>query len=200
MEFHEKLKALRRAQQLTQEELAARLFVTRTAVSKWEQGRGYPNLSSLKTMADVFGITLDELLSADELVTVAEAQREQTVSSVRDRVFGLLDVATLLLLFLPLLADRVAPSVSAVSLIAFGGRPYVKLLFCILVSVTALCGVITLALQGCRVPLWIKSKTWLSLSCGAALVLLFTVALQPYAAVFSLTLLSVKGLLLIKRP
>ena len=38
MEFHEKLQALRRRRGLTQEELAERLFVSRTAVSKWESG------------------------------------------------------------------------------------------------------------------------------------------------------------------
>ena len=40
MEFHEKLQALRRQRGLTQEELAAELFVSRTAISKWESGRG----------------------------------------------------------------------------------------------------------------------------------------------------------------
>lgn len=200
MEFHEKLKALRHKQGLTQEELAARLFVTRTAVSKWEQGRGCPNLSSLQAMAEVFDVTLDELLSADEIVTFAEAQRAQTVSSVRDRVFGLLDIAVLLLLFLPLFADRGVDAVQTASLIAFDGRVYVKLLFFVLVSATALCGVVTLALQGCDAFLWRKSKTWLSLVCGAVLALAFAVALQPYATVFSFVLLSVKALLLIKRP
>ena len=101
---------------------------------------------------------------------------------------------------LPLFADRGADAVQTASLIAFGGRVYVKLLFFVLVSATALCGVITLALQGCDAFLWRKSKTWLSLVCGAVLALAFTVALQPYATVFSFVLLSVKALLLIKRP
>lgn len=41
MEFHEKLQKLRSDEGLTQEELAEKLFVSRTAVSKWESGRGY---------------------------------------------------------------------------------------------------------------------------------------------------------------
>ena len=48
MEFCEKLQLLRKQNGLTQEQLAGRLFVSRTAVSKWESGRGYPNLESLK--------------------------------------------------------------------------------------------------------------------------------------------------------
>ena len=48
MEFREKLQELRKQRGLTQEELAEKLFVSRTAISKWESGRGYPNIDSLK--------------------------------------------------------------------------------------------------------------------------------------------------------
>lgn len=48
MEFNEKLSQLRKAKGLTQEELAEALYVSRTAVSKWESGRGYPSIDSLK--------------------------------------------------------------------------------------------------------------------------------------------------------
>ena len=77
MEFPEKLQELRKQKGLTQEELAARLYVSRTAVSKWESGRGYPNIESLKAIARVFSVTVDELLSADELLTVAEADTKE---------------------------------------------------------------------------------------------------------------------------
>ena len=47
MEFHEKLQELRKAKGLTQEELAKELYVSRTAISKWESGKEYPNIDSL---------------------------------------------------------------------------------------------------------------------------------------------------------
>ena len=54
MEFNEKLQELRKSRGLTQEELAKELFVSRTAVSKWESGRGYPNIDSLKEISRFF--------------------------------------------------------------------------------------------------------------------------------------------------
>ena len=58
MEFNEKLQELRKSRSLTQEELAEALFVSRTAVSKWESGRGYPSIDSLKEISRFFPLRL----------------------------------------------------------------------------------------------------------------------------------------------
>lgn len=65
MEFYEKLQELRRSKNLTQEELAEALYVSRTAISKWESGRGYPSIDSLKAISKFFSVSIDELLSAE---------------------------------------------------------------------------------------------------------------------------------------
>lgn len=57
------IKALREKHNLTQAELAARLFVSDKAVSKWENGKGYPDVSLLEPLAEVFGVSLAELIS-----------------------------------------------------------------------------------------------------------------------------------------
>ena len=56
MEFHEKLQELKKSRGLTQEELADALFVSRTAISKWESGRGYPSIDSLKEISRYFSV------------------------------------------------------------------------------------------------------------------------------------------------
>ena len=71
MDFGEKLKALRTERGLTQEQLAARLYVSRTAVSKWETGGGSPNLDSLQAVARLFDVSVDDLLSTDDLIVLA---------------------------------------------------------------------------------------------------------------------------------
>ena len=80
MEFHEKLQQLRKQNNLTQEQLAEQLFVSRTAVSKWESGRGYPNLESLKCISKLFSISIDELLSNDELIELAETENRSNIN------------------------------------------------------------------------------------------------------------------------
>ena len=71
MEFNEKLQLLRSQRGLTQEELAEKIFVSRTAVSKWESGRGYPSIDSLKELARFFEVTVDVLISEKELSEMA---------------------------------------------------------------------------------------------------------------------------------
>lgn len=80
MEFGEKLQLLRKERGLTQEELAEQLFVSRAAVSKWESGRGYPGIDSLKAIAKYFSVSLDSLLSCDTVLAIAEEDGRQAQS------------------------------------------------------------------------------------------------------------------------
>lgn len=65
MTFGEKIKKLRNDNNLTQEQFAEMLFVTRTAVSKWETNKGLPGIDTLKLISSTFNLSLDELISDD---------------------------------------------------------------------------------------------------------------------------------------
>ena len=67
MKFSDKLKLLRAENNLTQDELADKIYVTRTAISKWETDNGYPSIESLKQIATLFNTTIDELVSEEDL-------------------------------------------------------------------------------------------------------------------------------------
>ena len=71
MNFGEKIQKLRNQNKWTQEELAEKLYVSRTAVSKWESGKGYPNIDSLKEIAKIFNIT--EKIDDNDVFTVYRA-------------------------------------------------------------------------------------------------------------------------------
>ena len=65
MSFAENLKQLRKAKQLSQEELAEILDVSRQAVSKWEQGMGYPEVEKLLLLSSKLNISLDYLMATE---------------------------------------------------------------------------------------------------------------------------------------
>ena len=200
MEFNEKLQELRKQKGLTQEELAASLYVSRTAISKWESGRGYPNIESLKAIAKFFSVTVDELLSTDEVLTIAEEDSRRKEKHFRDLMYGLLDICIALLLFLPFFAEDADGIIQSVSLIALDGvQTYLKTAYLTAVIGTTVMGILTLTLQNCQAAVWAKSKTTASLALGAILVLLLMISSQPYAAVFAFVLLTIKALMLIKR-
>ena len=78
MKFSEKLKKLRVENNLTQDDLADKIFVTRTAVSKWETDNGYPSIESLKFLAKLFGTTVDELISDEDIQRKANLEERNS--------------------------------------------------------------------------------------------------------------------------
>lgn len=62
----EKLKELRKKNDITQEQLANHLGISQQSICKWERGEGYPDITLLPAIALYFGITLDELMGIDE--------------------------------------------------------------------------------------------------------------------------------------
>ena len=198
MEFNEKLLELRKQKGLTQEELANALYVSRTAISKWESGRGYPSIDSLKTISDFFGITLDELLSADKVLTLAKEDSKQKENVFINTVFALLDIIVLLLLFLPLFGQEEGGNVIAVSLLDFKKiAPILKIAYYIAVTAIPLFGTITLVLQSFTAIPPIKNMVSIILPLSA--LILFIISSQPYAAVLLLSFSVIKALLLIKQ-
>ena len=68
----EKLKKLRKARGLSQEQLADRLNVSRQAISKWELGESTPDTDNLVALSDYYGVSLDYLLRDQEVPEVSE--------------------------------------------------------------------------------------------------------------------------------
>ena len=199
MEFNEKLQELRKHKGLTQEELAQKLFVSRTAISKWESGRGYPNIDSLKALAKFFSITVDELLSSDELLNIAEKESAQKEKYFRDLAFGLIDCGTIMFLFLPFFGQKTEAGISAVSMLKLTDiAPYLKVLYFVVIAAIVVTGILSIALQNCEQRFWVKYKNRMSLLLNAVGVLLFIVSMQPYAAAMLFVFLVIKALMLIK--
>ena len=199
MEFNEKLQELRKNKGLTQEELAEALYVSRTAISKWESGRGYPSIDSLKEIAKYFSVTIDELLSSDEVLSIAEEDNKQKETHFRSLVFGLLDISVLMFFFLPFFGQKANGVIQEVSLLSLNEiTTYLKTAYYAIVISIAIYGILILAFQNCQKVFWANNREKISLILNVAAVLLFIISSQPYAGAFLFIFLAIKALMLIK--
>ena len=200
MEFNKKLQELRKQKGFTQEELGNLLYVSRTTVSKWESGRGYPNLDSLKEISKIFGVSIDQLLDGNELLTIAEHDKKQNKNKVLDLVFGLIDISVAILFFLPFFAEKYGKVILEVSLLNLKNTSlYLTLTYLVLVSAIVLFGGVTVCLQNCENVFWTRLKRKISLILNVVLVIVFIISSQPYAAVLLFVYLTIKLFVLIKR-
>lgn len=200
MEFNEKLQTLRKQKGLTQEELASSLYVSRTAVSKWESGRGYPGIDSLKEIAKFFSVTIDELLSCDEILIIAEEDNKKKEKQFYGLVFGLLDISVAMLLFLPFFGQNEQGLIKEVSLLSlYGIAPYLKISYCVFVILSIFSGIFLLATQNFYGIFRRNTKDKISLILTATGLFLFIISSQPYAAAFLFVLFIIKAMMLIKK-
>lgn len=96
MDFSEKLLTLRKANELTQEQLAEKLDVSRQSVSKWESGQASPELEKIIAMSAIFDVTTDYLLKSSEIddlsVKTEMLEKQQQMMIVREQrqkqIFG----------------------------------------------------------------------------------------------------------------
>lgn len=89
MNFSEKLLTLRKANNLTQEQLAEKLDVSRQSVSKWESGQATPELEKIVTISAIFDVTTDYLLKSSEIddlsVKTEVLEKQQQMMFVREQ-------------------------------------------------------------------------------------------------------------------
>ena len=197
MEFHEKFQELRKSRGLTQEELAEVLYVSRTAISKWESGRGYPCIDSLKEISNYFSVTIDELLSSEKMLSLAEKENKANLRSMCDLLFGLLDVCSFILIILPLYPNKVNEFVYSVNLFAYTQTTSLNrlLYWFIFISLVA-AGVIKLLLTKLELERHNRILSGLSMVISVLAVLLLAMTRESYAVVVAFLLLVIKGCLL----
>ena len=97
MKFNEKLQKLRKDAQLSQEELAEKLEVSRQAVSKWESGTTYPEMDKLISLTKIFNCTLDDLTNDTISTEVISTKQKNGIYNLIDSALDLIDQTLLLL-------------------------------------------------------------------------------------------------------
>ena len=200
MEFNEKLQKLRTDQNLTQEELAEKLYVSRTAISKWESGRGYPSIDSLKAISEFFHVTIDELIGGAEMVTLAEQDKKESGRKYTALICGILDSLVVLLFILPVFGNGGTGSVSSVALPSLTqSSVWLRIVLLAVTGLTAANGFCTVVISNFDKPEWNRHRLVTGMVLSLICTIVFILARQPYAGVFSLCLLVIKGFLLLKK-
>ena len=199
MEFHEKLQELRKSKNMTQEDLAEVLFVSRTAISKWESGRGYPNLDSLREISKFFSVSIDELLSGDTLLIIAEKDNKTNLHRTCGMMMGFTDLFALALIILPLYPKSSGGYIYSVNLMTYAEIAAHNLaVYWIMFILLIITGIIKLLFfkSGSEKGICVLSDISVALNIIALIFLVF--AREVYAAALLIMMLVVKMLLLLK--
>lgn len=199
MEFNEKLQELRKNKGLTQEELAEALYVSRTAVSKWESGRGYPNIDSLKEISKFFSVTIDDLLSSERIIHIAERENKSNIQNICDFLFGITDLLNILLIILPLYPKTINNHVYSVNLFLQSDLSSVsRAIYLSMFIVLILFGTVKIIVNQLKILKGRNVLTNTSVVLNIVVVLILSLARQAYAIVIAFLLLVIKSILVIK--
>ena len=98
-----KIKTLRLSKSMTQEQLAKALHVSAQAVSKWENGKSYPDIHSLLLLSALFDVSLDQLIKGDLETMKQEVNAADVRAMNRDAIIFSILLATTIILPVPLL-------------------------------------------------------------------------------------------------
>lgn len=201
MEFNEKLQQLRKQKDLTQEQLAEQLYVSRTAISKWESGKGYPNIESLKCISKLFSVSIDELLSGEELISLAETENRANIGKVYSLIYGALDLMVIACIFLPLYGKSDGSYIHAVNLLAFTDTTIVNLItyWVIFIIIIGL-GVVELIFVHFEKESWRSRLVKCSIGLEIFSICLFAAAKEPYVTTLLFLLFVMKMYVLVKQP
>ena len=198
MEFNEKLQELRKSRSLTQEELAEALFVSRTAISKWESGRGYPSIDSLREISRYFSVTIDDLICSEEMISVAENEKKEFADKSLSLICNAMDILLAILLFIPAFGNGTDSS-ETVSLFGLTGiTPWVKNVFIVMIATAILNGICGVIIANFNKPVWNKHRLITGVILSILTVIVLIATKQPYAGIVCFAFLVIKGFLIIK--
>lgn len=199
MEFHEKLQELRKNKGLTQEELAEALYVSRTAISKWESGRGYPSIDSLKQLSAYFSISIDDLLSGEKLILIAEKENKSNIRNVCHLLMGMTDLLSILLIVLPLYPKTINGFVYSVNLWVYTETAlYNRMVYWGLFLALIALGICKIMQTQLHVEKGNTIITNFSFALSIVAVLYLVLAREAYAATLTILLLLIKTLLVFR--
>ena len=164
-----------------------------------QEGRGYPNIESLKEIAHYFSITIDELLSGEKLLSIAEKENKSNIRNVCDWSLGIIDIFYVILLFLPLYPNTVDGYIYSVNLFMYDEITiFNQWIYWSMFITLILLGFIKILITKFKINKYQKVVTATSVIINILTVFIMTICREVYGVIVTFMLLIIKGIFLFK--
>ena len=164
-----------------------------------QEGRGYPSIDSLKEIASYFSVTIDDLLSGEKLISIAEKENKTNIRNMCDLLFGIVDTCVFLLIVLPLYPNTINGYIYSVNLFAYTEITSMnRIIYWGMFIFLIVSGAIKVILTKFNIEKGHKFITNISMVFHILIVLLLAMTREAYAITVAFLLLVIKGQLLLK--
>ncbi|MBQ5883781.1 MAG: XRE family transcriptional regulator, partial [Clostridia bacterium] len=154
---------------------------------------------SLKEISKFFSVSIDELLSGEKLLFIAEKENKTNIKNICELLFGAVDLFYVLLIFLPLYPDTVNGFIYSVSLLNYTEiSSFNKTIYWVMFLVLLLIGATKIMFVKIRKEKVNKAVTVVSVFLNISIVLLFAITREVYSLILVFLFLIIKGLLIFK--
>ena len=158
------------------------------------------SIDSLKEISSYFSVPIDDLLSGEQLIFIAEKENKSNFNRVCDLLLGFVDLFSLMLIFLPLYPKSVNGYIYSVNLLGYVDSTtfIIRIYWALFISLT-ITGIVKILMVYFKFEKGKKAVTFISVGLSIIAVLFLAMAREPYAITVTFLLLLIKGILLYKQ-
>lgn len=155
---------------------------------------------SLKLISSYFSVSIDDLLSGEQLIFIAEKENKSNLNRVCDLLLGFVDLFSLMLIFLPMYPKPVNGHIYSVNLFGYvdGNAFIIRIIWALFIGLT-ITGIVKILMVYFKFEKDKKAVTFISVGLSIIAVLFLTMTREPYAITVTFLLLLIKGVLLYKQ-
>lgn len=194
MEVNKKIQKLRKENNLTQDQLAEKLGVSKTYIAKLENGKILPSVKDIKNIARILDKNVSDLTSFDDLIFIAESDNYNRSDRKTTLFFAILDILSISFIFMPFYVKNN----NAMTLIEL--KPFSSLLYMtylVLLIVSFIVGVLEIVFSANNKKNKLKNVKLISVVVYASSILVFALSKQSYITAFLFLFLMIKILFLL---
>ena len=194
MEVNKKIQKLRKENNLTQDQLAERLGVSKIYVARIENGKILPSVKDIKNIARILDVNVSDLTSFDDLIFAAESDNYNKLDRKTTLFFAILDILSISFIFMPFYVKNN----NAMTLIEL--KPLSSLLYIaylVLLIVSFIVGVLEIIFSANNKKNKLKNVKLISVVVYTLSILIFALSKQSYITAFLFLFLMIKILFLL---